>query len=645
MTIRTAFFSLLALTLALPAMANHELGARINDLIAASETAEYDWTILIENEDGSIRYYERNPHLPLTPASNTKIFTSAVAYELIGPDHEFKSEIFHTGSVSDGTLTGDLNLLVHFDLTWNSRTLDNVREPLDLMAAAVKEHGISTITGDVTVHGVSLYDRGQFDNVRTTAVATLNAQTAEAFVEALEEAGVTVEGDAKGERGFSPPGTLIHTHLSGSVNTRWGIPGDMTAACYTINRISHNPTAEILLRMIAHHASGGESILLADGGTAAIAHMASVGINTTGMAFNDGSGLSHANRFTAEQTVDILRFMSTKYPTWDATLAIGCRSGTISSRYCGEDTAGRVLGKTGSLSVSIALSGLVDNRHNGERYYFSFLANRPRINQNPTRDVIESCVRLLAEDVMLGTPTFASVDHTSDGVEVTWHNPGAQELFLLQTSEDGVNFDEGVVVPARYIIESRHDLQAVKNPGDVQFIGDFDPSSETSSATGTTPGAGSLFARPAPTRGDRARFTPSIASGEYEVFVTSFNFASANAPGITVRIRDAVGSRQTTFDMTQENTGGRWASLGTMRITHGAGHYIEFDNTTQTNPDANARMNPAAVKFKPVNATEGLVRYIDEPVAEGGSRSYRVAGIGRDGAVSAFSPVYQVTRP
>ncbi|MCC5876042.1 MAG: D-alanyl-D-alanine carboxypeptidase [Candidatus Sumerlaeia bacterium] len=640
MTFQRTFFGVLICCLATMGSAA-SLADQIDEIIASSVAADYDWSIVVENENGSVRYYERNPHMVLAPASVTKLYTTSAAYELVGADHQFKSEVFHTGSISRGTLDGDINLLVHFDVTWNSHTLDNVREPLDRIATALREQGVEDITGDVNVYGVSLYNRGQFDNVRNTASTTLNAQTAEAFQEALVEAGISVGGDTSGQAGFDPPGTLIYTHLSGSITTRWGIPGDLTGATHTINRISHNPSAETLLRMVAYEATGS-SILLADGGMAVIDLLSGLGINTNGMAMLDGSGLSHANRFSSEQTIALLRHMNTKYPdTWYPTLAIGCESGTISSRYCGEETAGRVRGKTGTLSVSIALSGLVENSHGDDRYYFSFLANTSGIERNPTRDVIEECVRLLAKEEMNPAPVLGSVINPGTGntLEVSWPNPGGQELFLLQKSNDGVTFDDGVIVPARYIIESRHDLQSAKNGGDVEFFGDFDPSSENSSATGTTPGAGSLFARPAPTRGDRARFTPSIASGEYEVFVTSFNFASANAPGITVRMEDADGPRDFAFDMVQEKTGGQWASLGTMNITHGEGHFVEFDNETQTEPDANARMNPAAVMFVPTSSTFEKIVYTDTGLSGGQARHYRVAGVGRDGAVSSFSPV------
>jgi uncharacterized lipoprotein YddW (UPF0748 family) len=123
-----------------------------------------------------------------------------------------------------------------------------------------------------------------------------------------------------------------------------------------------------------------------------------------------------------------------------------------------------------------------------------------------------------------------------------------------------------------------------------------------STAPGTTPGIGSRFALPgdADGRNERARFTPTgIATGTYNVEVTCFDFASANAEGITVRISDSDGVSTTTMDLTQATAGDVWTAVGTMDYVSGQGHHVEFDNATQTNigDSTNSRMNPAAVRL------------------------------------------------
>jgi uncharacterized lipoprotein YddW (UPF0748 family) len=155
-----------------------------------------------------------------------------------------------------------------------------------------------------------------------------------------------------------------------------------------------------------------------------------------------------------------------------------------------------------------------------------------------------------------------------------------------------------------YIIETR---AGGHNVGDYSEMGTFFSSTSHSTATGTTPDIGSRFARrlTADDGGAVARFTPSsLPSGDYRVAVTCFNFSSANAPGITVRVSDATGLSEMTYDLTAENAGNKWAEIATMTITAGAGHFIEFDNTTQTNygTGPNMRMNAAAVRFLAIPA-------------------------------------------
>src|SRR5690606_36585501 len=105
---------------------------------------------------------------------------------------------------------------------------------------------------------------------------------------------------------------------------------------------------------------------LSSGATATIGWKQARGISTTGIQMYDGSGLSRSNRFSARHILDLTRYMLDSYPTWGTTLAISGVSGTISGRL--SDLSGDVHAKTGSLGISIALSGFIENPHDGEQY-------------------------------------------------------------------------------------------------------------------------------------------------------------------------------------------------------------------------------------------------------------------------------------
>jgi hypothetical protein len=83
------------------------------------------------------------------------------------------------------------------------------------------------------------------------------------------------------------------------------------------------------------------------------------------------------------------------------------------------------------------------------------------------------------------------------------------------------------------------------------------------------------------------------------VYVTTYAFSSANAQGITCRIVDADGTSTTTFNLTSGTAGNSWLQVGTINFTSGSGHYIEFDNATQTNfgDSTNSRMAACAVRL------------------------------------------------
>ena len=150
-----------------------------------------------------------------------------------------------------------------------------------------------------------------------------------------------------------------------------------------------------------------------------------------------------------------------------------------------------------------------------------------------------------------------------------------------------------------YIIECRTGGQHVS---DYSETGAFSDSTSHSTAEGCTPGIGSRFALPADANGrnDKGRFTPSsLSSGTYSVYVTTYNYSSANAQDITVRINDSGGVATSSFDLVYTTCGNNWVQCGTINFVSGQGHYVEFDNSTQSNlgGSTDSRMNMAAVKF------------------------------------------------
>ncbi|MDB6024865.1 MAG: D-alanyl-D-alanine carboxypeptidase/D-alanyl-D-alanine-endopeptidase [Verrucomicrobiales bacterium] len=424
---------------------------QIDTILARSAVAGNTWTILVQNETGTVTYYQKNPTTGKAPASNTKIFTTAAAFGLLGTNHSFESRIYYTGTFSGGVVSGNLNLVCEHDMTWNEDTLGtgNSRKGLDFITTKLKALGLAAVSGNVQVYGVCMYDRDSTDDTRTLSnQASYNTNAAIAFQAALFAQGITTGGSASGQTGFTPPGTLLYTYQSTNL-TYNGKPLQLDVACIPLMKVSHNVMADELLRHIGYKISGTDSFTA--GKNQVFAWLQNtVGISTAGTTMLDGSGLSHSDSFSAQQVVSVVRYMlGPTYPTWKTTLPIGCYDGTIGGRFCGTDGANQVHAKTGSLSISIALSGYIDNKNDNRRYLFSFLSNvvDPNdIDQPNTRDAIDDCVVLLGARGVPTSPQITSVTNRANGsLRVSWSDEGfVRTNYLLYGSADGITFDPAI---------------------------------------------------------------------------------------------------------------------------------------------------------------------------------------------------------
>ncbi len=448
MKVIIAFFYLAAIALGTVRLAAQTIPDQIEAILARPAVSNNTWTILIENESGSVNYYEKNPTTGRTPASNTKIFTTAAAFGLLGTNHFFETRIYTNGAFSGGVLTGDLNLVSEHDMTWNTSVFSgNARRALEFIVGKLKASGLTSVVGNVQCFGVCIYNYGSTSDTRDTAnQATYNAEAAAAFKAALIAQGITVSGGAFGQTGWNPPGNLFYTHKSTDL-TYGGKPLRLDVASIPLMKVSHNAMADLLLRHIGYKLSGIDSF--AAGRNKVLPWLTTVGVNTSGIVMNDGSGYSSGNRFSAHQTLTLVRYMSGAFPSWNTTLPIGCVDGTIGSRFCGTDGSGTVRAKTGSLSVAIALSGYIINKYDNRRYYFSFMGNRSGIDQAATRDAIDDCVVLIGGRGEPLSPQLVSVTNVGNGtsLNIAWSDEKfVRTGYRLYSSADGITFNAPILL-------------------------------------------------------------------------------------------------------------------------------------------------------------------------------------------------------
>src|SRR5437588_4978037 len=153
---------LLLAALALPAAAadkKSSLAAEIDRILAQSDVARGFWGVEIISLASGKTLYEYNSEKLFTPASNTKLFTTAATMALIGPDYRFHTTVETPATVDKrGRLNGDLLLVGRGDPNLSGRTLPfNLRterktpplQALENLADQVVQKGVRYVDGDI----------------------------------------------------------------------------------------------------------------------------------------------------------------------------------------------------------------------------------------------------------------------------------------------------------------------------------------------------------------------------------------------------------------------------------------------------------------------------------------------------------------
>jgi len=103
--------------------------------------------------------YLRNADVPLVPASNMKLYTTAAALDRLGLDFRYTTSVYGTGPVlQDGTLDGDLVLAGRGDPTLSGRFYgDSVPYVLDRLAEKLRQAGVRKVAGGL-IGDASFFD-------------------------------------------------------------------------------------------------------------------------------------------------------------------------------------------------------------------------------------------------------------------------------------------------------------------------------------------------------------------------------------------------------------------------------------------------------------------------------------------------------
>src|SRR3984957_10662568 len=132
---------------------------RIEELLSVSGPDKGLWGILVSDAATGEVLYERNADNYFMPASDAKLFTTALALATLGPDYRVRTTIAASGTLdANGLLDGDLVLIGRGDANLSNRKFpyekraerDGPAEKvLAELADAVAARGVKEISGDV----------------------------------------------------------------------------------------------------------------------------------------------------------------------------------------------------------------------------------------------------------------------------------------------------------------------------------------------------------------------------------------------------------------------------------------------------------------------------------------------------------------
>src|SRR5215467_937284 len=96
---------------ALSKKATAKFAARAEVLLGTGPTGKGAWGLLIVDAETGEALFQQNAERYFVPASNMKLFATALALAKLGPEFRFHTTLETNGTISGSVLTGDLVLV------------------------------------------------------------------------------------------------------------------------------------------------------------------------------------------------------------------------------------------------------------------------------------------------------------------------------------------------------------------------------------------------------------------------------------------------------------------------------------------------------------------------------------------------------
>src|SRR5476651_2164441 len=146
-SLRPLLLAGLLLPLALPSYAapvNTTLSPKVQQALRASKLQNDALSLMLVPLDGPGIPTAVNADVSVNPASTMKLITTYAALEMLGPNHQWKTEFYTDGTLSNGVLQGNLYLKGGGDPKLNM-------EKLWLLMRDLRANGVNQVTGDLVL--------------------------------------------------------------------------------------------------------------------------------------------------------------------------------------------------------------------------------------------------------------------------------------------------------------------------------------------------------------------------------------------------------------------------------------------------------------------------------------------------------------
>ncbi|PYJ01533.1 MAG: D-alanyl-D-alanine carboxypeptidase/D-alanyl-D-alanine-endopeptidase, partial [Verrucomicrobia bacterium] len=134
-----------------PAATLAELQSRLSNHVAQARFAAAMWGVKVAALDSGKTIFEHNAQKLFSPASNSKLYTIALALDRLGADYRIKTSLYAASKPDKaGALRGDLIVYGRGDpMIADRRHHGDIYEALEPFVAALTNAGVKRITGDL----------------------------------------------------------------------------------------------------------------------------------------------------------------------------------------------------------------------------------------------------------------------------------------------------------------------------------------------------------------------------------------------------------------------------------------------------------------------------------------------------------------